>query len=215
MKISIICSDHNHPVYPYLARWKTKHEKRHTIELIKDKKSAQGGDILFLISCNQIITAEDRARYGSSLVLHASDLPRGRGWSPHIWEISKGSECITLTLLDAADKVDSGNIWKKQQIQIPKHALWNEINHILFEAELELMDFAINAIHKILPTPQSDGLEASYHPRRTSKDSEVDPAKSILAQFDLLRVCDPNRFPAYFDHLGHRYTIKLEKINEK
>jgi methionyl-tRNA formyltransferase len=55
----------------------------------------------------------DRAKYDSSLVLHASDLPAGRGWSPHIWAITNGAESVTLSLLEAEDQVDSGRIWKK------------------------------------------------------------------------------------------------------
>jgi methionyl-tRNA formyltransferase len=54
---------------------------------------------------------------------------------------------------------------------------------------------------------------ATYYPRRTPKDSEIDVFKTIAEQFDMIRVCDPNRFPAYFEFMGQRYILKLEKSN--
>src|SRR3569833_3364486 len=126
MNITLLCSDANHPVNAYLERWMSKAAHVHSVELVRSKEQAKGGDILFLISCTEIITSQDRSLYQYSFVLHASDLPKGRGWSPHIWELSQGAESIILTLLEAEEKVDSGHIWKKIQIDIPKHALWDE-----------------------------------------------------------------------------------------
>jgi methionyl-tRNA formyltransferase len=215
MKITLLCSDASHPVTPFLKRWMQVQEGVHTVELVQEKRQLVGGDILFLISCSEIITNKDRAKYLVSLVLHASDLPKGRGWSPHIWSLVEGAEVITLSLLEAEDKVDSGKIWQKIKISIPKHALWNEINHQLFEAEVELMDFAVRNFGSINPSVQIGTEQATYYPKRTPANSRIDVDKSIAEQFDLIRVCDPQRFPAYFEHMGQRYTLKLEKSNEQ
>lgn len=215
MKITLLCSDAKHPVNAYLENWIAAASSSHDIELVRKIKQASGGDILFLISCSEIITAQDRARYSSCLVLHASDLPQGRGWSPHIWELSNGAEYITLSLLEAEDKVDSGRVWKKLQITVPKHALWDEINHLLFVAEVELIQFAVENFCDIEPQNQLEAVEITYYPRRTPKNSQVDPNKTIAEQFDLIRVCDPNRFPAFFEYLGQRYLLELKKSNEK
>ncbi len=215
MKITLICSDELHPVNEYLKIWIEKNEKLVSIDLVRSVRDIKGGDILFLVSCTDIVTDEDRSRYRASLVLHASDLPNGRGWSPHIWELSRGADFITLSLLEADAKIDCGRIWKKVHIPVPRHALWDEINHLLFQAEIELINFAIDNIETIMPEKQLDSEHVVYHPRRTPKDSQIDPTKSISDQFNNIRTCDPNRFPSYFQHLGHRYLIKLEKYDEK
>lgn len=215
MKISFLCSDAAHPVNAYLNEWIRINGGRHQIDLVRRKADLTGGDILFLISCSEIIRHTDRALYRACLVLHASDLPRGRGWSPHIWEIAQGAESITLSLLDAADEVDSGHIWKKLRIDIPKHAMWNEINDALFNAELELIDFAVDNIDVVEPMQQDMSSPPSYYRRRIPDDSRIDPNKSIAEQFDQIRVCDPARFPAFFDLHGHRFKLTLEKIDEK
>ncbi len=213
MKISIACSNAAHPVNEYLLKWIDRNSTSHTIELVRRKRDLSGGDILFLVSCGEIISATDRASYGASLVLHASDLPRGRGWSPHIWDIAAGANHITLSLLEAEDKVDSGRLWNQIRIPVPPTALWNEINHLLFTAEVELMDFAVRSFGAIAPYNQPSHVEATYLRQRTAEDSRIDAHKSIADQFDLIRVCDPSRYPAFFDHRGQRYALRLEKVN--
>lgn len=214
MRISLLCSEEMHPVNEFLQKWVEKNNTLHRIELVRRKAELSGGDILFLISCSEIISAADRSAYRVCLVLHASDLPVGRGWSPHIWQLIEGADEITLSLLEAEDKVDSGRIWKKLKVQIPKHALWDEINSSLFKAEIELIDFAIQEFERIKPVDQDSSIQPTYYRRRTPDDSQIDPTKSIAEQFNKIRVCDPNRFPAFFELHGKKYKLILEKIND-
>lgn len=214
MKITLLCSDFQHPVNAYLKTWMVEQAGIHEVELVQEKASLSGGEILFLVSCSEVISATDRDKYTIVLVLHASDLPRGRGWSPHIWEIMNGADHITLSLLEAEDKVDSGRIWAKQPIAVPKHALWDEINHLLFTAEVCLIDLAVKNFGRLSPQFQAGTEQASYYPKRTPQDSQLDVNKTIAEQFNHMRVCDPNRFPAFFEYLGQRYILKLEKANE-
>jgi methionyl-tRNA formyltransferase len=118
-------------------------------------------------------------------------------------------------MLEAEDKVDCGRIFRKAFIRVPKHALWDEINHLLFTSEVEMMNYAIQNYGLVAPQPQVDSEDATYFRKRSPLDSQIDPNKSIAEQFDLMRVCDPNRFPAYFEHLGQRYILKMEKSNEQ
>ncbi|NBB79890.1 MAG: UDP-glucuronic acid dehydrogenase [Verrucomicrobia bacterium] len=211
MKITILCSDEKHPVNAHLLKWMDKHQASHDISLLRQRKELQGGDLLFLISCNEIVKAEDRKKFSKVLVVHASDLPRGRGWSPHIWQIIEGRDYICVSMIEAEDKVDTGDIWRQIEIEIPRGALWDEINEQLFDAECRLMDYAVENFSEVQPISQNSMSEASYYPKRTPADSELDPHKSIGEQFDLIRVCDPERFPAFFKWRGATYTLKIEK----
>lgn len=215
MRISLLCSDKQHPVNEYLKRWMSTQQGVHEVELVRKKSELAGGDILFLISCAEIVSAADRSAYQATLVLHASDLPRGRGWSPHIWQLIEGADEIILSLIEAEDKVDSGRIWKKLTFHIPRHALWDEINARLFEAEVELIDFAVSEFERVRPTTQDPSIEPSYYARRTPKDSQIDPFQSLAGQFDRIRVCDPHRFPAFFELHGKKYKLILEKIDDE
>ncbi|MGY9049122.1 hypothetical protein P775_06395 [Puniceibacterium antarcticum] len=214
MKIDFLCSDPTHPVNERLKAWIAAHIGTHDCALRRRKAELAGGDILFLVSCTEIIDQPVRDLYGHALVLHASDLPAGRGWSPHIWAILEGAGVITISILDAEDRVDTGAVWAKERRTVPKHALYDEINAVLFDAELALMDRAIEMIQSGQhPVAQSERT-ASYWPRRRPEDSEVDPEKSIRKLFDAIRVADPDRYPAFFRLNGHVYTIALKKVSK-
>ena len=212
MNISILISSIENPVNTYIDKWVEKN-KHHQISIIHSKEELTSGDILFLISCSDIISKLERSKFMKTLVIHASDLPHGRGWSPHVWEIINGATDITLSLLEAEDKVDTGDIWKKTIVSIPKTALFDEINELIFNAELELMDFAIANYNTIKPKKQSN-IDSTYWPKRSPKDSEIDVNKAISEQFDLIRICDPDRFPVFFYKNGERFNITIKKDNE-
>ncbi len=213
MRITLLCSDLLHPVNQYLASWIEGNKHKYEISFVRTSKELPGGEILFLISCTEILSEADRAAYKSTLVLHASKLPSGRGWSPHIWEIIGGANQITVSLVEAEDDVDSGRLWHQITFPVPKDALWNEINNLLFDIEIRLIDLAIKEYKIISPVEQNQDIEPTYFPRRKPVDSKIDPELSIASQFDQIRVCDPARFPAYFELHGHRYKLILEKIN--
>lgn len=215
MKVTILCSNPEHPVNVHLNQWVEQKSDQHETELVQKRAELSGGDILFLVSCSEIIQCEHRSLYQNTLVLHASDLPKGRGWSPHIWEIVNGAEHITLSLLEAEDKVDCGRLWLKCFIPVSKTDLWYEVNDKLFQAEIELMNEAVENYHEIEPYRQSQEIAPTYYERRTSADSELDPQQSIAAQFDLIRMCDPERYPAWFEYQGQKYKISLEKVDHE
>ncbi len=210
MDITILTSSQNHPIYAHLQEWKELNSASHKIEIKLSPNDISGGDFLFLISCSDIVTKAVRDKYKHCLVVHASDLPAGRGWSPHIWQIIEGKNNITVSLLEAKDKVDSGDIWLQEIMQLEGHELYNEINKKLFDITLSLMSAAINNHDKITPKKQQSD-NASYYPKRTPSDSKIDITLPLDKQFDLLRVADAERFPAFFEFRGHKYKIKIEK----
>ena len=211
MKIDILNTSDRHPINNYLEKFKSEFEISHSVSILRSSSELSGGDILFLISCNEKLKKEKLDLYDYRFVLHASDLPKGRGWSPHIWDIINGANDIWLSLIDVADEIDTGDIYFKLKIEVSKSALWDEINHLIFNAEIQLMKYAVEHHGKLEPSPQSKEIEASYYKKRTPNDSEIDPTKSLIDQFDLIRVCDPNRFPAFFELNGVKYKIILEK----
>lgn len=211
MRVDLLCTDKRHPVFPVLKGWIAEKVTDNDLRLISELGDLKRGDILFLISCGQFIDRGLRNQYSEVLVLHASDLPRGRGWSPHIWDIVNGKDEIVLSLISAEDAIDTGAIWAQTTIKIPPDALSDEINSLLFCAEIELIEKGIRLVsggHS--PKAQSD-IEPSYHRRRTPKDSKIDAHLSIAEQFNKIRVADPKRFPAYFELHGETFELRISK----
>jgi methionyl-tRNA formyltransferase len=210
MKISILCTDPAHPVNPWLQRWIAAHGHANEISLLRHSRELAGGDLLFLVSCHQIIRAPQRALFGRTLVLHASALPYGRGMSPHVWQIVQGARRLTVTLLDAVDGLDEGDIWHQLEIAFDGTELHDEIHARLFDAEMALMDWALDHVPGGRPRPQPAG-EGCYFRKRTPEDSRIDPERPLAEAFDLLRIADPERYPVFFEHRGQRYRLRLDR----
>jgi methionyl-tRNA formyltransferase len=211
MIIEILISDLRHPIMPFLIKWSLKYNNLNShVSIFHNSIDLNGGDFLFLISCGEIISENDVAKFKNAFVLHASDLPEGKGWSPHIWNILEGKNILTVSLLTAASKLDMGDIWLKTQIDLEGHELFDEINKKIFEAELDLMSQVINLIDDIKPIKQLK-TKSKYYPKRTPEDSRLDPNKTFIEQFNLLRVADKDRYPTFFEYLGRKYIVTIQK----
>ena len=208
--VSILCTDILHPVNAWLERWAKEVASRADVRILRDVRELAGGDFLFLVSCQQLVRKPARDAYRYCLVLHASALPEGRGMSPHIWELLEGREQLTVSLLNAEDPVDSGAIWNQSSFLVARTALADEINQQLFDAEVGLMAWALNHCETTQPLPQQ-GTSTTYR-RRTPADSEIDATRPLADYFDLLRVSDAARFPAYFVYRGQKYRIRIDKL---
>ena len=216
MRVSIICSNATHPIVPHLETWKVEQENcGHQIDILSQSGHLESGDILFLVSCSEKITQQVRDRFKHVFVLHASDLPKGRGWSPYIWDILSGKNEIVLSLIDAQNQIDTGKVWQKIHIPIPSNFLYDEVNRALFHGEVSLMSWAIENYKTVTPVEQNYNVEPTYWPRRTAEDSRLDPNKTLAEQFDLLRLCDPNRYPAFLEINGRKYKLTLDRFDEK
>ena len=77
------------------------------------------------------------------------------------------------------------------------------------------MRWAIDNCTSVKPAAQDINETATYWSKRTTRDSRVDAEKSIREQFDLLRVCDPDRYPAYFEMYGIKYKLWVERYDEE
>lgn len=202
--VHVLCSDRNHPVYKLLNIWCIAKG----FELYTDPKELNGGDTLFLVSCTHYIKKELRDLYRRVWVIHESDLPKGRGWSPLAWQILEGRNEIPVSILEAEEAIDAGRLLAKDTLVLQGHELADEIQEKLFRVKLRLMDYALgNKDHHL--TEQRGPV--SYYPKRVPADSQLNPKLSIADQFDLLRICEP-RFPAFFEYRGHKYEVLIRKV---
>lgn len=181
----------------------------HDASLVHDVSKAPKADIAAFLNCERIIPAHERARFRTCVVVHASDLPRGRGWSPLTWSILGGASTITLTLFEAADEVDSGPIYLQQELRFEGHELIDELRDAVARgSEALIVEFASR--WPDVPGQAQVG-DPSHHARRRPADSRLDPDRSLRESFNLLRVVDNERYPAFFEHAGYIYELRITK----
>jgi methionyl-tRNA formyltransferase len=165
--------------------------------------------VAFYLGCIRITPQHVLARARRNLVVHASDLPKGRGFSPLTWQIIEGAARIPVCLIEAAETVDAGPIIYKEWIDYRGDELIDELRAALGAMHVALCSrFLAEAVPP--PGAPQQGLPHSY-PRRRPVDSRLDPELPLSSQFDLLRTVDNEKYPAWFEFRGSRYTLKVEK----
>lgn len=168
-----------------------------------------GGDLCFYLSYSRIVDRATREKYRNNLVVHESDLPKGKGWSPLTWQILEGQSRIPVTLIEAAEEVDSGVIYAQRWIEFHEHEFLDELRASQAFATYDLCRRFVAGYPITANQGREQTGEESFYPRRRPVDSELDPEKSVAEQFNLLRVVDNERYPAFFNVGGHQYFIKV------
>lgn len=170
----------------------------------------KAGDICFLLSFGQLVPAAVRARNTHTLVVHGSDLPEGRGWSPMTWEILEGRSRFPVTLIAAEEKVDSGAMYDQEWFELAGNELVDDWRRIQSGAVIRLCKRFVERFPQEVTIPREQVGQPTYYKKRGPEDSRLDPQQNFVEQFNLLRVCDNNRYPAFFELNGDRYIVKIE-----
>lgn len=181
----------------------------HSVEWRHDPAQAGEGDFCFCLSLGQLVPAQVRERFRHTLVVHESDLPQGKGWSPLTWQILEGRNRIPVTLIEAAERVDSGPIYAQRWLAFQGHELIDELRAGQAAATHALCRWFVDEYPRSAEQARVQQGEESLYPRRRPADSRLDPRKSLAEQFDLLRVVDNARYPAFFEWRGQHYTLSI------
>lgn len=176
---------------------------------IRSAREVKAGGVAFYLSCMKLTPLEILELNRQNIVVHASTLPHGRGFSPVVWQVLEGRDQISVTMMLAAEEADSGNILMVDQISLQGHELNDEIRTLLGR---KIVDMCLAYLDAPAPSAGRPQLgEASWYACRRAEDSKLDPDRSLAEQFDLLRVVDNDRYPAFFDYRGHRYILRIER----
>ena len=186
----------------FAVRWVHRHE-----DLI-------AGDVCFILSYQRIIPANFLSISGNNLVVHASSLPEGKGWSPMSWQILEGKNVIPLSLFEATTGLDDGPIYLQTDIKLTGCELIKEWQQIQAHATIKL------CLHWLKNFPNSRSWskeqqgDESFFPKRSPKDSLLDVNQTIASQFDLIRIVDNESYPLHFNIRGSRYVVKVNRLED-
>jgi methionyl-tRNA formyltransferase len=211
MKISIF-TDKTSWLVKYLHSFIEKIRLNHECNIYHDTNQRIEGDIAFFLSYYEIVSVEKLLLHKNNLVVHASDLPNGKGWSPLTWQILEGMSDIKITLFEATKKVDSGDIYLQETMHFKGHELINEMRQELAKTTLNMCYEFIENYDSIKKMAKKQSGKETFYPRRSFKDSKLDINKTIQEQFNLLRVVENESYPAWFEYMNFQYKLKIEKI---
>ena len=208
MNVTILTDNPNSWIIPYIEDLK-KDLSQHNVTHIFKTSDIIGGDIMLVLSCEKILKTEYLSLHKSNVVVHPSKVPLGKGWSPLAWQVLEGSNNIPVSLFEAVEAVDAGDVYIVDYIKLEGHELNDEIKHQQGLLTMKMVKKYIDEFESMTGVPQSG--EETFYPRRKQKENELDVNKTILEQFNLFRVVDNERYPAHFHLNGEKYILKIYK----
>ena len=169
-------------------------------------------ETVFILSYHRIIPEQYLKQHRHNLVIHAADLPQGKGWAPLTWQVLEGKNDIVFTLFEADASTDNGPFYLKKTLHLSGYELAPELRAL--QAQLCVSMCKEYLEHQDdLPAQTQSGSESFYR-KRTAADSKMDLAQTLEQQFNLLRTVDNNDYPAFFVKDGHKYILKIYHDSE-
>ena len=210
MQITIITDNINSWFIPYgMELQKQLISQGHHASYVHSKKEITEGDVCFILSCVKLLENEYLALNKNNIVVHASNLPAGRGWSPLQWQVLEGKDTIPLTMIEATAGADEGPYYMKSQIKLNGSELLPELRSKMALEIIRMCTQYLVERNTLIPTEQIG--EPVFYRRRSETDDELDIEKTIRELFNQLRIADNDRHPVYFSYLGKKFVIKIYK----
>ena len=209
VKVAFLFDQSNNWIKKYLPKDISKLKKFEFHEIYNEKE-VRGFDLVFVLGYTKILKGEILETNKLILVVHESDLPKGRGFAPVQWQVLNGSRNITVCLLKVSEKADTGDICEKMILSLDGSELYDEIRYKQAQVTFRLIERFLKNYPNYIFTEQV-GMPTFYR-RRTPRDSMVDVDKTIRDQFKLLQVCNNSEWPAFFELNNATYILKIEKL---
>ncbi len=168
-------------------------------------------DICYILSCTRILKQDFLNKHLHNIVVHASDLPKGKGFTPMKWQVLEGANEITLTLFEAVEECDAGPYYFKDKIVFAGYELLDEMQNIMAAKIIDMCSTFVEHIDNFEPIQQVG--KSTFYRRFSSKDDIIDVNMSIKELFPRIRIADNDRFPLMFEINGHRYSISVKRLD--
>lgn len=150
-----------------------------------------------------------------SFNLHGSLLPKYRGAAPIQWAIIKGDNITGLTTFKLADKVDTGNIYLKEEVVIEESDNFGSLYEKMAEVGAGLVIRTVEMLDSgnIDLLPQDDSL-ASPAPKITKEICQLNFYNDAISIHNLVRGLSPSP-GAFFIRNGKQFKVYLTHLSEQ
>tara|TARA_B100001989_G_scaffold223163_1_gene176944 strand:+ start:4318 stop:4962 length:645 start_codon:yes stop_codon:yes gene_type:complete len=174
-----------------------------------EEKHIKKFDVVFVLGFTRILKKDFLRANSKVFIVHESNLPLGKGFSPLQWQILEGKNKIVFSLLEAAEDFDCGDIIEQMELNLDGTELYDEIRYKQAKLTFELIIRFIKNFPNNKKRKQFG--KSTYYRRREISDSELDVNLSIKELFPLLRIVNNKDWPGFFIINGIKYTIKIYK----
>lgn len=209
-QVTLLLDERNNWIEPFLPQLgDIDPDCKYNVSISYNPSQVTRQQIVFIIGYTKILDSDFLSKNDLNLIIHESDLPYGKGFSPVQWQILEGKKTIPVCLIEAVERFDAGDIILRDQIELDGGELYDDIRAKQIEVTFRLIREFLSVYPVYERLPQVG--DQSIFPRRTAKDGELDPDKTIREQFNLLRIGNNEKWPSHFHLNGHQYILKIYK----
>lgn len=145
---------------------------------------------------------------------HETALPQGRGCAPLQWTVLNGISVLTVSFFELTKKIDAGRLLGQEQTPIARTLLLEDLRLMALELSKKLIRRCLIDFLEGRIKPFEQTGPPSHYRRRTPDDSKLDTSLPLKDLWDLLRVCDNESFPAWFEIDGQKIVLKRYSDNQ-
>ena len=183
-KVGFLIDPNNNWIEKSIKKRFSKNTKKYIYLVSKNKKRFFNFDILFILGYTRFLSSNFLRKNSLNLVVHESDLPKGRGLAPVQWQLLKDKKRLPIKLFKVNQKIDTGDIYEHDYFFIKKSDLDNEIRFKQALATIKIIENFLRKYPRVKSSKQKG--KASYFKKRNPKDHKLDVNKSLKANFNLL-----------------------------
>tara|TARA_B100000161_G_C33543535_1_gene411874 strand:+ start:1207 stop:1851 length:645 start_codon:yes stop_codon:yes gene_type:complete len=209
--VTFLFDNKNNWFYERFKKEKLILHKKYNFRFSHDYKKIEKQEIVIILSYTKILPKNFLQKNKLNVVIHSSKLPYNKGFAPLSYQVLKNKTLIFNTLFKVSEKVDSGPIIKTNKFKINITDLYSDLRLKQYKSIVRLIFDFLKTYPKIKLKEQKG--KGSHNKRRNSADSLININKSIKSQFNLLRICDNENFPAFFIYKNKKFIIKIYKDN--
>ena len=212
IKVAYLLDNSNDWIKKYIKKFKyLKKSKKYNSKIFTNYRKIKNYDIVFVISYTKILKSSFLKKNKLTLVVHASNLPKGKGFSPIQWQILEKKNEINFCLLRAATKVDSGEIYEKDFISLDGTELYDKIRYFQAIATMKIIYRFLKKYPNVISIQQNG--KSTFYRRRTKKDSILNINLPIKKLFNQMRIANNEKWPSFFIYKKKKYIIKIFEKN--
>jgi methionyl-tRNA formyltransferase len=129
--------------------------------------------------------------------------------------VLEGAREIAVSLFEAVEAVDAGPIYLQGRIEFTGYELVEDLRRAQAAATIDLCRSFVAGYPGVLADARAQTGDPTYYRRRTPADAKLDVDATLRSQFNLLRVSDNQRYPAWFEIDGRKYRVLIERLDDE
>lgn len=162
------------------------------------------GSGVYNILSKEIITTPTYGCY----FIHESPLPEGRGHAPIQWTIENNRPNFTLSLFKVLPGVDDGGIVYQHNVGIDNFDSVNTIEKKRQQGIIECFNVFLEELKEGIIVIRKQTGKSSYYKKRSPQDSKLTSITNLSQFWQELRMCDNEKYPAFFELEGKKIFLK-------